>query len=103
MFERAAGVFPARVLDLASLRAAAGVLIAFGGVVMIPRFRGPFRGHLGVEGPIGEVKSVDCVGEGATLELVRRKPATAIPCTHCVANIVRTLLEGEDALRANWR
>jgi len=55
------------------------IAVGFRFVVMIARLRGPIRMRLGVEGPIGNVKALDCIGRGELFEFIWCEPAGTIP------------------------
>ena len=103
MIERSGGRDPASSLDPARLRFPIRIRVTLSLVIIIARIRRPIGVDLRIEGPIGNVDAVDGIGEGATLERVRRKPTIAIPTAHRVAHVCLRQFEFEQAFWPNRR
>ena len=90
---------PAGALDLAGLRLALVVAVAFGFVVMVTGLGAPVGVDMRVKRPVGQIDAVQRVGQRGRLELVWRKPARAVPLAQAVAHLPFADFEGQQALR----
>jgi len=100
MIDRARARFPADLLDLARSHVAVLVAIRFGHVIIIAALGRPIAVHLRVECPIGNVKSLDDVGQRGAPQLIGREPTICIPLANGVPHLRLADFHRQHAFRA---
>ena len=87
--------------DLPGLQLAVAVAIGLSSVVVIARIGFPAAMDASIEGPIGDIDSLDRIHQCLLFELDRGEPFFAVPAPDAGADIRFADLEGKQALRAD--